>query len=107
LTAFSERGLSPGRTLQQPVRVVPIVPPLRSVQNVQSQNSEAKKRFGLCVLDYAVTTNHIHLLVKVYGQAVVQSSRFNGSKAHHERGLDFGDRPVLTIEWNAIDPRVC
>src|SRR5438552_7189612 len=24
---------------------------------------EAKKRFGLCVLDYRVTSNHIHLLV--------------------------------------------
>jgi hypothetical protein len=28
--------------------------------------SEAKKRFGLCVLDYMVTSNHIHLLV--YGR---------------------------------------
>ncbi len=25
---------------------------------------EAKKRFGLCVLNYAVTSNHVHLLVK-------------------------------------------
>jgi hypothetical protein len=25
---------------------------------------EAKKRFGLCVLDYAVTSNHIHLWSK-------------------------------------------
>ena len=24
---------------------------------------EAKKRFGLCVLDYIVTSNHVHLLV--------------------------------------------
>jgi hypothetical protein len=24
---------------------------------------EARKRFGLCVLDYRVTSNHIHLLV--------------------------------------------
>jgi hypothetical protein len=24
---------------------------------------QAKKRFGLCVLDYMVTSNHIHLLV--------------------------------------------
>lgn len=28
---------------------------------------EAKKRFGLCILDYAVTSNHIHLLVKDCG----------------------------------------
>ena len=25
---------------------------------------EAKKRFGLCVLNYVVTSNHVHLLVK-------------------------------------------
>ena len=36
---------------------------------------EAKKRFGLSVLDYVVTSNHIHLLVKVYGLAVVKSSK--------------------------------
>jgi len=24
---------------------------------------EAKKRFGLCVLDYIVTSNHVHLVV--------------------------------------------
>jgi putative transposase len=28
---------------------------------------EAKKRFGLVVLNYAVTSNHIHLLVKDTG----------------------------------------
>ncbi len=28
---------------------------------------EAKKRFGLCILDYAVTSNHIHLLLKDRG----------------------------------------
>jgi hypothetical protein len=31
---------------------------------------EAKKRFGLCVLNYAVTSNHIHLLVKDTGQSM-------------------------------------
>ena len=51
----------------QPVPNVPDVQPLRSVQNVQSRNSAAKKRFGLCVLDYIVTSNHIHLLVKDTG----------------------------------------
>jgi hypothetical protein len=25
---------------------------------------EAKKRFGLCVLDYMITSDHVHLLVK-------------------------------------------
>jgi hypothetical protein len=32
---------------------------------------EAKKRFGLCVLDYIVTSNHIHLLVKDTGSNVI------------------------------------
>jgi len=32
---------------------------------------KAKKRFGLCVLDYMVTSNHIHLLVKDTGQDVI------------------------------------
>ena len=57
---------------------------------------EAKQRFGLCVLDYIVTSNHIHLLVKDTGANVIaesmqliagrtrgswfKSSRFNGSR---------------------------
>jgi putative transposase len=32
---------------------------------------EAKKRFGLCVLDYVVTSNHVHLLVKDTGPDVI------------------------------------
>ena len=35
---------------------------------------EAKKRFGLCVLNYIVTSNHIHLLVKDTGQDVIPRS---------------------------------
>jgi len=35
---------------------------------------EAKKRFGLCVLDYIVTSNHIHLLVKDTGLDVIAES---------------------------------
>jgi REP element-mobilizing transposase RayT len=35
---------------------------------------EAKKRFGLCVLNYAVTSNHIHLLVKDTGVDVIPRS---------------------------------
>ena len=45
---------------------------LRSVQDVE--NSEAKKRFGLCVLDYIVTSNHVHLLVKDTGENVIAES---------------------------------
>jgi putative transposase len=35
---------------------------------------EAKKRFGLCVLNYVVTSNHIHLLVRDTGERVVAQS---------------------------------
>jgi putative transposase len=35
---------------------------------------QARKRFGLSVLDYVVTRNHIHLLVKDTGPGVIASS---------------------------------
>ena len=35
---------------------------------------EAKKRFGLCVLNYMVTSNHIHLLVKDTRQPAISQS---------------------------------
>lgn len=35
---------------------------------------EAKKRYGLCVFDYIVTSNHIHLLVKDTGENVIAQS---------------------------------
>jgi putative transposase len=35
---------------------------------------EAKKRFGRCELDYVVTSNHIHLLVKDTGPNVIAQS---------------------------------
>jgi len=35
---------------------------------------EAKKRYGLCVLDYVITSNHIHLLVKDTGTNVIAQS---------------------------------
>jgi putative transposase len=35
---------------------------------------EAKKRFGLSVLDYMVTSNHIHLLIKDTGPNVIARS---------------------------------
>jgi hypothetical protein len=35
---------------------------------------EAKKRFCLCVLDYMVTSNHIHLLIKDTGSNVIAQS---------------------------------
>jgi REP element-mobilizing transposase RayT len=35
---------------------------------------EAKKRFGLCVLNFVVTSNHIHVLVKDTGDGVIAQS---------------------------------
>jgi putative transposase len=35
---------------------------------------EAKKRFGLCVLNYTVTSNHIHLLVRDTAPGVISQS---------------------------------
>ena len=36
---------------------------------------EARKRFGLCVLNYMVTSNHIHLLVKDTQEGVIARGR--------------------------------
>src|SRR5687768_11371658 len=35
---------------------------------------EARKRFGLCVLNYIVTSNHIHLLVLDHGKGEIADS---------------------------------
>lgn len=35
---------------------------------------EAKKRFGLCILNYNITSNHIHLLVMDTGSEVISKS---------------------------------
>ena len=35
---------------------------------------ETKKRFGLSVLDYMVTSNHVHLLIKDTGPNVIAHS---------------------------------
>jgi putative transposase len=35
---------------------------------------QAKRRYGLCVLNYIVTSNHIHLIVKDTGAAVISKS---------------------------------
>ena len=35
---------------------------------------EAKKRFGLCVLNYVVTSNHVHVLIKDTGEGVIGRS---------------------------------
>jgi len=35
---------------------------------------EARKRFGLCVLNYIITSNHIYLLVRDRGQGKIKNS---------------------------------
>ena len=35
---------------------------------------EAKKRYGLCVLNYIITSNHIHLLVRDQGRGEIAKS---------------------------------
>lgn len=35
---------------------------------------EARKRFGLCVLDYIITSNHTHLLIKDTGADTIARS---------------------------------
>lgn len=35
---------------------------------------EARRRFGLCVLNFVVTSNHVHLLVKDTGEGVIAQS---------------------------------
>ena len=35
---------------------------------------EARRRLGLCVLDYTVTSNHVHLLVRDRGLGVIADS---------------------------------
>jgi REP element-mobilizing transposase RayT len=49
---------------------------------------EAKKRFGLCVLNYVVTCNHIHLLVQdTGGQAIARSMQLVAGRTAQEFNL--------------------
>jgi REP element-mobilizing transposase RayT len=46
---------------------------------------DAKKRFGLCVLNYMVTSNHVHLLVKdAGGDAIAQSMQLIAGRTAQE-----------------------
>ena len=75
------------------VQNVPVVQPLRSVQAVEEGDGQdstsfgtrdrrrylhwvfdAKKRFGLSVLNYIITSNHVHLLIKDTGPNVIADS---------------------------------
>jgi putative transposase len=46
---------------------------------------EAKKRYSLCVLDYIVTSNHVHLLIKDTGSDVIaESMQLSAGRTAHE-----------------------
>lgn len=46
---------------------------------------EARKRYGLCVHNYVVTSNHVHLLVKDRGQGeIAQSMQLNAGRTGQE-----------------------
>lgn len=49
---------------------------------------EARKRYGLCVLDYIVTSNHIHLLVQDRGKGeIAQSMQLIAGRTAQEYNL--------------------
>ena len=59
---------------------------------------EAKKRFGLSVLDYVVTSNHVHILVQDTGSNVIADSmqlidRFHGTYPPSYNELQRRDPP--------------
>ena len=56
------------------------MPPLQTDDRQQTRRQqtagarwlyEARKRYGLCVLDYTVTCNHIHLVVRDQGRGEI------------------------------------
>lgn len=75
----------------------------------------AGERFGLCVLDYAVTSNHIHLVVRDRGDGEIARSMqliagrtgqpFNARK--HRRGAFWEDRYHATAIENGAHLARC
>jgi hypothetical protein len=71
---------------------------------------EAKKRFGLSVLNYIVTCNHVHFLVRDSGpvQAVTPDGTFNschsfGPKKLNQRGLSLVNlTPLPLLDGNCL-----
>jgi REP element-mobilizing transposase RayT len=66
---------------------------------------EAKKRYGLCVLNYMVTSNHVHLLVEDRGEGTISRSiqRIAGRAAQdynrrkRRKGAFWEDRYQATV----------
>jgi putative transposase len=85
---------------------------------------QARKRYGLCVLDYTVTSNHIHLLVRDQGDDEIAASMqliegrtaqlFNGRKSragafwqdrYHATAVETGEhlaRCLVYIDLNMV-----
>jgi hypothetical protein len=60
---------------------------------VSALGFRGQQGFGLSVLNYAVTSNHIHLLVKDTGGVIPQSMQLIGGRAAHE----FNQRDTETV----------
>jgi REP element-mobilizing transposase RayT len=64
---------------------------------------EAKKRFRLCVLNYVVTSNHVHLLVRDSGANVIpQSVQLIAGRTAQEynqrkTGMERSGRTAITL----------
>jgi REP element-mobilizing transposase RayT len=72
---------------------------------------EAKKRFGLCVLDYGITSNHVHLLVKdTRPNVIAQSMQLIAGRTAQEynqrramQGAFWEDRyPAIEIDEHLV-----
>jgi len=57
---------------------------------------EAKRRFGLVVLNYAVTSNHIHLIVKDDGDRNVKELARSTTRGRIAKGL-FGKTATIQL----------
>lgn len=90
----------------------------------RSRLYQARKRYGPCVLDYIVTSNHIHLLVRDQGRDEIAASMqliegrtaqlFNARKSHagaywedhyHATAVETGEHPVrclVSIDLNMV-----
>jgi hypothetical protein len=67
---------------------------------------EAKKRFGLSVLSYIVTSNHVHLLVKDTGSNVIADSvQLIASRQNPQKNVAENDREHQRM-WDFMNARV-
>lgn len=60
---------------------------------------EARKRYGLSVLNYTVTSNHIHLLVKDTGaDTIPKSMQLIAGRTAQEKNQKQLTRPILKVK---------